>query len=192
MLMPEGFYFPHVTWPQIHACVIINIVLELIDWLILHLFINLHRYILLYYLASKHRMYLLIFIWRQRVRLIYTLIKSLTTQIINVGCIQTANPKRYNCIIKHPAYQIIDLGRKCYRTQGQSSSYSLVTLILRGAELSVKVQHINSFKQMKSIKQIKSQIHVILTLESAKVKVELSNVMEIAAQIRLLSQMVGL
>lgn len=116
MLMPEGFYFPHVTWPQIHACVIINIVLELIDWLILHLFINLHRYILLYYLASKHRMYLLIFIWRQRVRLIYTLIKSLTKQIINVGCIQTANPKRYNCIIKHPAYQIIDLGRKSYRT----------------------------------------------------------------------------
>lgn len=77
-------------------------------------------------------------------------------------------------------------------TQGQSSSYSLVTLILRGAELSVKVQHIKSFKQMKSIKQIKPQIHVILTLESAKVKVELSNVMEIAAQIRLLSQMVGL
>lgn len=149
MLMPEGFYFPHVTWPQIHACVIINIVLELIDWLILHLFINLHRYILLYYLASKHRMYLLIFIWRQRVRLIYTLIKSLTKQIINVGCIQTANPKRYNCIIKHPASQIIDLGRKSYRTQGQSSSYSLVTLILRGAELSVKVQHINSFKQIK-------------------------------------------
>lgn len=147
----------------------------------MHLFINLHRYILLYYLASKHRMYLLIFIWRQRVRLIYTLIKSLTKQIINVGCIQTANPKRYNCIIKHPAYQIIDLGRKSYRTQGQSSSYSLVTLILRGAELSVKVQHINSFKQM---------IHVILTLESAKAKVELSNVMEIAAQIRLLSQMV--
>lgn len=137
-------------------------------------------------------MYLLIFIWRQRVRLIYTLIKSLTKQIINVGCIQTANPKRYNCIIKHPAYQIIDLDRKSYMTQGQSSSYSLVTLILRGAELSVKVQHINSFTQMKSIKQIKSQIHVILTLESAKAKVELSNVMEIAAQIRLLSQMVGL
>lgn len=134
-------------------------------------------------------MYLLIFIWRQRVRLVYTLIKSLTKQIINVGCIHTANPKRYNCIIKHPAYQIIDLGRK---TQGQSSSYSLVTLILRGSELSVKVQHINSIKQMKSIKQIKSQIHVILTLESAKVKVELSNFIEIAAQIRLLSQMVGL
>lgn len=110
-----------------------------------------------------------------------------------MGCIQTANPKRYNCIIKHPAYQILgDLGRKSYRTQGQSSLYSLVTLILRGAELSVKVQHINSFKQMKSIKQIKSQIHVILTLESAKATVELSNVMEIAAQIRLLSQMVGL
>lgn len=137
-------------------------------------------------------MYLLIFIWRQRVRLIYTLIKSLTKQIINVGCIQTANPKRYNCIIKHPAYQIIDLRRKSYRTQGQSLSYSLVTLILRGAELSVKVQHINSFKQMKSVKQIKSQIHAISTLESAKVKVELSNVMEIAAQIRLLSEMVGL
>lgn len=109
-----------------------------------------------------------------------------------MGCIQTANPKRYNCIIKHPAYQIIDLGRKSYRTQGQSSSYSLVNLILRGTELSVKVQHINSFKQMKSVKQIKSQIHAISTLESAKVKVELSNVMEIAAQIRLLSEMVGL
>lgn len=67
-----------------------------------------------------------------------------------------------------------------------------MTLILRGAELSVKVQHINSFKQMISIKQIKSQIHVILTLESAKAKVELSNVMEIAAQIRRFSQMVGL
>lgn len=99
-----------------------------------------------------------------------------------MGCIQTANPKRYNCIIKHPAYQIIDIGRKSYRTQGQSSLYSLVTLILRGAELSVKVQHIKSFKQMKSIKQIKSQINVILTLEGAKVKVEVFNVMEKAAE----------